>query len=100
MPGQLPGGEKRARAARLAGLGEELRRSFLERQTGTTQLVLVEGKRAPDGRQQGQTGTGIQVRIDRAAPARGLLLPVRILAAGEDWLEGTVLEGEIPMEKG
>ena len=64
------------------------------------QLVLVEGKRAPDGRQQGQTGTGIQVRIDRAAPARGLLLPVRILAAGEDWLEGTVLEGEIPMEKG
>lgn len=100
MPGQLPGGEKRARAARLAGLGEELRRSFWERQTGTTQLVLVEGKRAPDGRQQGQTGTGIQVRIDRASPARGMLLPVRILAAGEDWLEGTVLEGEIPMEKG
>ena len=100
MPGQLPGGEKRARAARLAGLGEELRRSFLERQTGTTQLVLVEGKRAPDGRQQGQTGTGIQVRIDRSSPARGMLLPVRILAAGEDWLEGTVLEGEIPMEKG
>ena len=68
-----------------------MRRAYLESLRGSTQQVLVEGKRAPDGRQQGQTAGGVMVRIDRPEPCRGAVLPVRVLSVGEDWCEGVVL---------
>ena len=90
MDGQLTRQVKQERARRLAWLGEQLRRDYLAGLVGTVQQVLVEGKRAPDGSQQGQTAGGVMVRIDRTWPCRGEVLPVEIQEAGEDWCRGRV----------
>ncbi|MDR2615326.1 MAG: tRNA (N(6)-L-threonylcarbamoyladenosine(37)-C(2))-methylthiotransferase MtaB [Oscillospiraceae bacterium] len=77
MDGQIPRGEKKARAAALREIGEKTRDRFLERQLGRTLDVLFE--RESDGFSVGHTGNYIEVR-EKVTNARGEILPVFITA--------------------
>ena len=70
MPGQLSRQEKAKRAKELIALGETLERTFIDRQIGTVQQVLLE--------EDGTGYTGNYVRVRCPGPA-GELVSVRIV---------------------
>ncbi|MBK8907310.1 MAG: tRNA (N(6)-L-threonylcarbamoyladenosine(37)-C(2))-methylthiotransferase MtaB [Rhodospirillales bacterium] len=83
MP-QVPGPERRARAARLREAGERARRRFHERRVGARTEVLVEAGRI------GRCRHYAVVRLDRDA-VPGALIPVRIDGFDGDGLTGSLI---------
>jgi threonylcarbamoyladenosine tRNA methylthiotransferase MtaB len=70
MPGQIPGAEKKRRAACLRETGQRSRAEFLAGQLGKTRQVLVEGR--------GSGLTGNYIRLRTPGLVEGTLCEVRI----------------------
>jgi threonylcarbamoyladenosine tRNA methylthiotransferase MtaB len=77
MEGQIPAGEKKARAKALREIGGRTRAAFMDSQIGKTLGVLFE--RESGGFSVGHTGNYIEVR-EAATGVRGEILPVLITA--------------------
>lgn len=89
LPGQVPNGEKKRRAAQAAQVAERLRLSYWQRQVGKTFPVLFEEEK--DGLWQGHAPNYVAVRVK----GRGLHNQVRqthITAVGRESLLGEVME--------
>lgn len=88
LPGQVPGAEKRRRAAQAAQVARHLRAAYLQALVGQELEVLFEEEK--DGLWQGHAPNYVVVR----APGEGLhnvLKQVRITAAQDDALLGEIL---------
>ena len=88
MPGQVPRGEKEARARRAIALGEELERRWLAGQAGRVLPVLFEEEK--DGLWQGHAPSYALVRAKGEA-LHNRLADVVITGVEGDALTGTVL---------
>ena len=85
MPGQVEESVKRARAAELLRLGNQLEENFVSQLVGTTQQVLFETA-VDDALSEGLTGQYVRVRANaRPGQVRNVLLLAR---------EGTLALGE------
>ena len=89
MPGQIPAGEKEARAHRAARTAEELAQNWLESWVGEELSVLFEEER--EGMWQGHAPNYTQVRV-RGAELHNQIRRVRITGIQEGALLGELKE--------
>ena len=95
MPDQVNSLAKKQRSKRLIELGASKKRSFLDAQVGTEQLVLVEGGPqdvSPFARCL--TGNYCTVRVPRQGIVPGTLARIRVTHLTRDTLYGIFLGGE------
>lgn len=86
-PGQVPNREKEERARRMAGAALFSQRVFFQVQVGRTEEVLFE-REVGKNVYEGYTGNYTPVRAASAKSLHGLILPVSITAAGEEFCLG------------
>lgn len=88
-PGQVPNREKEARSRLMIAAAKKTQQAFFERQLGSTEEVLFE---QPVERNvyEGYTRNYTPVRVASAKPLSGLLLPVRLTAAAEEFCFGEI----------
>ncbi len=88
LPGKVPAGTRRRRAAVLQNLSAEKQRAFQESFRGQVRTVLFEQGRADAAK--GLTDNYIRVEVPGAGGSalRNRLLPVRLLAPGADAMQG------------
>jgi threonylcarbamoyladenosine tRNA methylthiotransferase MtaB len=77
FPGQVPRGEKAARAAEMQGVADAQRARFITQQLGSTLPVLLEAKRS-DGRFSGYTPGYIPVLAACPGARQGAIVPLRL----------------------
>ncbi|HAH78217.1 MAG TPA: tRNA (N(6)-L-threonylcarbamoyladenosine(37)-C(2))-methylthiotransferase MtaB [Ruminococcaceae bacterium] len=88
LPGQIPPETGQARSRRMLAAAREMRRAFFGTQTGLTEPVLVERRRAPDGEYEGYTANYTPVRFRSREGLCGQIVPVRITRAEDDFCLG------------
>lgn len=88
-PGQVPNREKEARSRLMIAAAKKTQQAFFERQLGSTEEVLFE---QPVERNvyEGYTRNYTPVRVASAKPLSGLLLPVRLTDAAEEFCFGEI----------
>ncbi len=89
-PDQVPNKLKEERSRRMIAAAKASQRAFFEAQTGRTEEVLFE-QTADKNVWEGYTANYTPVRAASSKPLNGLLLPVRILSAGEDFCLGELI---------
>ena len=94
MPGQLSNAEKAQRAQRAAEVAGALRRSWLTGWIGKTVEVLFEEEK--EGFWRGYTPQYVEVTVSSEENLHNTLRRVRLTAAGEDKIFGTLVEEERP----
>lgn len=94
MPGQLSNAEKAQRAQRAAEVAGALRRSWLTGWIGKTVEVLFEEEK--EGFWRGYTPQYVEVTVSGEENLHNTLRRVRLTAAGEDKIFGTLVEEERP----
>lgn len=94
MPGQLSNAEKAQRAQRGAEVAGALRRSWLTGWIGKTVEVLFEEEK--EGFWRGYTPQYVEVTVSSEENLHNTLRRVRLTAAGEDKIFGTLVEEERP----
>lgn len=94
MPGQLSNAEKTQRAQRAAEVAGALRRSWLTGWIGKTVEVLFEEEK--EGFWRGYTPQYVEVTVSSEENLHNTLRRVRLTAAGEDKIFGTLVEEERP----
>lgn len=90
LPGQVPPRQKEIRSQRLRSLGREMARDFSRGFIGHQVGVLLEAERG-GGWLEGLTENYLKVRVPGDAARRGEIVPVKILALEEGYLEGVIL---------
>lgn len=88
-PGQVPNREKEARSRLMIAAAKKTQQAFFERQLGSTEEVLFE-QPVEQNVYEGYTRNYTPVRVASAKPLSGLLLPVRLTAAAEEFCFGEI----------
>ena len=89
-PDQVNAAEKARRVEELLAISHEKTQSFHRRFLGTTRMVLAEGRRDRQGLARGFTDNYIAVRFPVDRPKTGGIVPVRLMALGNDHVLGEI----------
>lgn len=90
MPDHVPPGIKSQRAALMRGLSDRLSKAHMDSMIGKDATLCVE--RVEQGRAFGMSDRALRVELDSAGVAPGDVVRVRVDAANESGLLGTMLE--------
>lgn len=93
-PDQVPAKIKEERSRRMIEAARQTQREFFAAQVGRTEEVLFE-QAAAQGVYEGYTPNYTPVRAASAKPLNGLLLPVTLTSAGEEFCLGEIDKNQL-----